>query len=685
MSGDQSDNLKQEGLPFKEVQPGSIELSPDKDRTPSIERVIGEVIDGRYQLLSAIGQGGMGYVYKAKQLTTGRTLAIKMLSSKASATDAHMMRFQQEAKAACAFSHANAVHVYDFGITSDGIPYLTMQFVEGKTLADEIAHNGALDQDSALLIFGQIASALAAAHDQHVLHRDIKPSNIMLVPIKEEPHRSAMLLDFGIAKLEDADPSQLGLTKTGEVFGTPFYMSPEQCRGQKLDQRSDIYSLGCVMYEALTGVPPFYGENFLQILYRHINDVPQPLSAMRMNGTISSDLQKIVMKCLAKDPLQRFASMEEVKKALAQVDSVSQITESMSATKTAGTTGSAISSKSASPIMDDQTPSSKTSGTSRTDFRSRKPPLALISVLFVVVAVGAAFYLLPRNGRKATAPAINSITQTARQNPASEISSQADGNEQWQKSLTEFIAAAERDDFDAADKYLRLAVEQCHSPEAKAMLADRLERYSNEQSASLDKAKDVATKRSLAERSLMAMREVPILTPSADIYQHAANLIDHLAREPFWQNPEQRKLIDEALATYQKERNELKLSSALGYSYHQSGTLLLMASDNHPGEGRDWLGEAKVNLTKSIETYGQIYADPKTSPKEKNSAMRELADNHYWLGYAYELAKDYRSALAEFRIAEPFWRQSHWDQPIKSLQDEIDNCEKKLRIAPHGH
>lgn len=129
----------------------------------------------------------------------------------------------------------------------------------------------------------------------------------------------------------------------------------------------------------------------------------------------------------------------------------------------------------------------------------------------------------------------------------------------------------------------------------------------------------------------------------------------------------------------------MKPRSDLGYSYHQSGTLLLMAAEHWSGKGRDWIGEAKLNLNKSIETYGQIYTDPKASPSQKNSAMRELADNHFWLGYAYEIAKDYRSALEEFRISEPLWRQSHWDQPIKTLQNEIDNCEKKLRLAPHGH
>jgi serine/threonine protein kinase len=284
---------------------------PSRNNTSS-ENLIGKTIDDRYKVISLLGEGGMASVYKAQQIRTQRTVALKVLHSQKVYDEMHRMRLMQEARAACSLNHPNAVQVYDCGITYDGIPYLCMQYVEGVTLADEILQKGVITEEFAVQIFKQIADALNHAHEQHVLHRDIKPSNIMLVADKSQGRR-AVVLDFGIAKLQNENQA---LTKTGDVFGTPYYMSPEQCQGEKLDKRSDVYSLGCVMYEALAGRPPFTGDSFLQVVYRQVSAKPAPLSSLSLKNPVSPGFRAIVEKCLEKDPRARFQSMAELRRSL---------------------------------------------------------------------------------------------------------------------------------------------------------------------------------------------------------------------------------------------------------------------------------------------------------------------------------------------------------------------------------
>jgi serine/threonine protein kinase len=283
--------------------------APSSARTAA-EKLVGTIIEQRYQLLNLIGEGGMGFVFKAKQLTTGRMVAIKMIASENVSTE-QLMRFCQEAKAACAFSHPNAVAIYELFVSDGTTPYLAMQYVEGITLSEEIERNGPLAEEAAARIFSQVADALAHAHQSHVLHRDIKPSNIMLVN-DIRGNRSAMLLDFGIAKLGSPDDKSLHLTKTGEVVGTPYYMSPEQCQGKDADQRSDIYALGCVMYEALTGEKAVAGENFLQVLSNQVHAKIKPISEHAAGKNVSPRMKQIIHKAIEKDPNQRFQSMSQL-------------------------------------------------------------------------------------------------------------------------------------------------------------------------------------------------------------------------------------------------------------------------------------------------------------------------------------------------------------------------------------
>ncbi|HEY9778401.1 MAG TPA: serine/threonine-protein kinase [Planktothrix sp.] len=318
---DKFDELKREELHLHSTQDDRTARSSELAKAPEPQ-----IIDKRYQLLELIGEGGMGRVYKAKQMMTGRIVALKMLTADSVNDPMHLMRFQQEGKAACAIKHPNAVGVYEFGVTSDFVAYLVMEYVEGPTLADEIADHGPLAESFALQIFEHVADALECAHDNRVLHRDIKPSNIVLVADRKVG-RKAMILDFGIAKYEDEANANLHLTKTGEVFGTPLYMSPEQCQGTKTDARSDIYSLGCVMYEAVAGFPPFSGENFLQLVHRQVNDKPPPIDNRLLRKPISTAFQSVIFKCLEKNPANRFKSMSELRAAIENARTSSTVKE----------------------------------------------------------------------------------------------------------------------------------------------------------------------------------------------------------------------------------------------------------------------------------------------------------------------------------------------------------------------
>jgi serine/threonine protein kinase len=221
-----------------------------------------------------------------------------------------LQRFQQEAQAASTLKHPNIISVQDFGTTSDGEPFIVMDYIEGSSLAEEIEDYEYLPIDRSVRIFLQVADALVHAHSKGIVHRDLKPSNIILI-VREGVHDHVNIVDFGIAKMMPQEGAEaLNLTQTGEVFGSPLYMSPEQSRGEKLDARSDIYSMGCLMYETLTGRHAIAGENTMEVLYNHLNQVPEPMN--RGDIKIPTALEKIIFTALAKDPAQRFQSMADL-------------------------------------------------------------------------------------------------------------------------------------------------------------------------------------------------------------------------------------------------------------------------------------------------------------------------------------------------------------------------------------
>ncbi len=280
------------------------------------EQLVGAIFDSKYEILSLLGQGGMSAVFKARNLVLNRIVAIKILLGNRNLNEQALLRFQQEARAASQLDHPNIVKVHDFSVSIDHAPYMVMDYVEGSSIADLIASEGQLDPYRSIDLILQACDALGHAHEQGVVHRDLKPSNIMVTSLKDG-RELAKIVDFGVAKLiEEEQAATPQLTRTGEVFGSPLYMSPEQCLGKKVDARSDVYSLACVLFEELTGAPPFRAENVLATMHMHISDAPPELTKIRSDLHNGARLSSILLTALSKNPEQRFNSMKAFAAAL---------------------------------------------------------------------------------------------------------------------------------------------------------------------------------------------------------------------------------------------------------------------------------------------------------------------------------------------------------------------------------
>lgn len=271
----------------------------------------------RYEFIEAVGSGGMSVIYKVRQPLLDKLFAVKMLHSHI-LNEQSIKRFEQEARTLGNLKHDNIIAVHDFGISSHGQPYMVMDFAEGLTLAEHLKKSGFLPLPEAIDIFLQVCSALEYAHGQGVLHRDLKPSNIMLTPV--DGGYDVRLVDFGIAKvLESGNSVAHQLTRTGELFGSPLYMSPEQCMGKSVDHRSDIYSLGCLLYESLAGDPPHHGETLIETIFKHLNETPKNLKEARPEISFPRAIDEFVMKLVEKNPCDRFQSMTEVRERLLSI------------------------------------------------------------------------------------------------------------------------------------------------------------------------------------------------------------------------------------------------------------------------------------------------------------------------------------------------------------------------------
>lgn len=264
-----------------------------------------KLIDNRFEILAQIGSGGMGKVLKCLDTKMNKIVALKVLVD--DSTELFVARFHQEAKSISRLKHPNIVEVMDFGRSDAGELYLVLDYLEGTDLADFIETNGPLAPQFGVMLFVQICDGLAHAHANGVLHRDIKPSNVILVT-NEEQEVEVKLVDFGLAKLVAKDQD---LTRTGVGLGSPPYMSPEQADGKEIDHRSDIYSLGCLMFESLTGQQPFLSTNPLATMLLHIKN-PAPKLSEKMEGDVNQQLEQIVYKCMAKKPEDRFESASKL-------------------------------------------------------------------------------------------------------------------------------------------------------------------------------------------------------------------------------------------------------------------------------------------------------------------------------------------------------------------------------------
>jgi serine/threonine protein kinase len=288
--------------------------------------LIGQSLGDRYRLLEVIGEGGMGRVYRAEQIATGKPVAVKLLHPEFVGVDQVVRRFEREAQVMTELSHPNIVNVIELG-EWNGRLFLAMELLAGKSLADLIgdgAKNGRrLAVKRTLSIIRPMLDALEYAHALGVVHRDLKPENIMVVPGGLLSHESIKLLDFGIAKLgvraESATvPATQNLTQHGLVIGTPAYMSPEQAAGQQADVRSDIYSCGVILYQMMTGRRPFEAESPFDVLRMHLDTQPKSLRDVAAGAWIPDAVEGVVLRALAKRPAERFQTAGELRRALEQ-------------------------------------------------------------------------------------------------------------------------------------------------------------------------------------------------------------------------------------------------------------------------------------------------------------------------------------------------------------------------------
>ena len=280
--------------------------STDEQYAKSQDPRVGLILDSKYKLIESLGHGGMGSIFRAQRLHIGDEVAVKLLHHDLVREEKALERFRREARAAAMIRHPNVVSIHDFndGTNETGQPYIVMELVQGVSLGDVLRREGRMTPQRAVRLMHDICTGVGIAHRQGLLHRDLKPDNVIVVPPRHEgDEETAKVVDFGLAKVRDV-AAATALTHTGAVIGTLYYMSPEQCSGEEVDARADVYSLGAMFYEMLVGVPPFRSRNLAGLIAKHLNEPPPPFPP---EFGVSRALESVCRRALAKDRNQRQA------------------------------------------------------------------------------------------------------------------------------------------------------------------------------------------------------------------------------------------------------------------------------------------------------------------------------------------------------------------------------------------
>lgn len=368
---------------------------------------VGATLENKYRLTAKLGQGGMGSVYKGEHTVIGKTVAVKFLHTRFVGQKQVVQRFYREARAAAAIGHENIIDVVDVGISQEGDPYLVMEYLEGESLADMLARVGPVSIEAACGVMEPALLALSAAHAKGIVHRDLKPDNIFLV-FRDGGPPKVKLIDFGISKVAGGADK---LTRTGSVMGTPAYMAPEQARGDAdLDHRADVYAMGVILYEMLTGALPFPGDTFASIMARILTE--KPLPPLEVRPDFPRVVEPIVMKALEKDPAARYQSAAELLAALQSLDGFHERTAHLTTlaagalerTFAGGDLGEKVSSEEGGPsvasdvlaeVMQSATPAgwadSKPGSSHRARPGKKTGIIAAALSVAAIAAVGAAF------------------------------------------------------------------------------------------------------------------------------------------------------------------------------------------------------------------------------------------------------------------------------------------------------
>ncbi len=397
--------------------------------------LVGSVVHEKFHVIKKLGEGGMGAVYLAEHVKMGRKVALKVMNPGMHQDPDAIARFNREAKNASQLNHPNVCGIYDFGETPEGLIYLAMEFIEGSSLTSVIEKSGGLTAARAANIIHQAADALQVAHDYGIVHRDLKPDNIMIARARDGSDM-VKVVDFGIAKASSSDAQKV--TKTGLVVGTPEYMSPEQLAGDKLDGRSDIYSLGLVAFNCLTGKLPFPSNSAQEAMIMRLTDQPKTLAEMRPEVAWPAELQAVMDRALARDANERYQSAAEFGRDIAKaVENMPQTLVAEAGTQVIGAGAVAAAAANAKTQAAPAVPKTRVASPGERGAPAPPPaaaggeptnggmPVAAIAAAVVVLVGGGGFVAMKMMGGKGTEPP---ATQTAGQPNTQPTNPQATGN-----------------------------------------------------------------------------------------------------------------------------------------------------------------------------------------------------------------------------------------------------------------